>query len=402
MIHPLAVPCVTPPSAPAAEGIAFTRTPERPSADHVLGEGEVPRPRSPTCTRRTARGSRVASRRAPASVPPTMRSRIRGCGRPSATRTAWTSGATAAGPGVADGRPTSAVENRHVGRDGKEVCRGVDRSAVVAVVADDAPPGTPLLRSTTLRRADGPLVFGPQHETGPGFRVATPLTVDGGGRTGRTVGSHGGADGAGDRGRVGTWRDHAGTAEGRRAGVLAVAAADSPRGRTHATTASRHRTPRVRRTRRTATCRRRRPPFRPVSPCGRGPACCRVRRRPASRPIPRRPPARCRTGSRLGNRRRPSPRPCGRCRRSSARACTGTWPKAAATAGAPCGSARPAGAGGTTRGRRGSTRPTGRAAAVWSTCGRTRSTTSRSHWPTARSRRRPGGRGATGRRSRRP
>ncbi len=131
-------------------------------------------------------------------------------------------------PRVAGGRLSFAVEERYVAAGGGEVCRGVNEFSFVAGDAlQPALPGTLLLWSTTLRRADGPLTFGPQHEMGLGFRVATPLVVQGG--TGHIRGSHGGLDEAGNWGRAGTWWDYSGTLNDRHAGILSVAAADNAR-----------------------------------------------------------------------------------------------------------------------------------------------------------------------------
>ena len=131
-------------------------------------------------------------------------------------------------PRVEAGRLSFAVEEKYVAPDGVEVCRGVNEYCFVAGEAmKPAHPGTLLLLSTTLRRADGPLVFGPQHEIGLGFRMATPLTVKGG--TGQIRGSHGGTNEAGNWGRAGDWWDYSGTINSRRAGILAVAAADNSR-----------------------------------------------------------------------------------------------------------------------------------------------------------------------------
>jgi hypothetical protein len=90
-----------------------------------------------------------------------------------------------------------------------------------------AQPGTLLPWRTTLRRADGALTFGPQHEMGLGFRVATSLVVKGG--TGPIQSSHGGLNEPGNWGRFGIWRDYSGTMNGRQAGILALAATDNTR-----------------------------------------------------------------------------------------------------------------------------------------------------------------------------
>ena len=131
-------------------------------------------------------------------------------------------------PRVEYGRLTFAVEEKYAALDGREICRGVNEFALVAgETMKPAQPGTLLLWSTTLRRAEGPMVFGPQHEMGLGFRIATPLLVKGG--SGKILGSHGGENEAGNWGRAGAWWDYAGTLGGKHAGILALAAADNAR-----------------------------------------------------------------------------------------------------------------------------------------------------------------------------
>ncbi len=134
----------------------------------------------------------------------------------------------AAGP-AADARQLSfAVEERYLAPGGEEVCRGTSAYGLVAGSSLQPPlPGTLLLIRAVLRAQGEPLTFGPQHETGLGVRVATPLIVKGG--SGSIVGSHGGRNEAGNWGRAGTWWDYAGTAGGRRAGILMLADAGNPR-----------------------------------------------------------------------------------------------------------------------------------------------------------------------------
>ena len=132
------------------------------------------------------------------------------------------------GPRVEGGRLSFAVEEKYLAPDGTEVCRGTNEFCFVAgETLQPALPGTLLMWSTTLRRADGPLTFGPQHEMGLSFRIATPFVVKGG--TGSIVSSHGGKNEAGNWGRIGTWWDYSGTMNGRHAGVLVFAATDNSR-----------------------------------------------------------------------------------------------------------------------------------------------------------------------------
>jgi putative membrane-bound dehydrogenase-like protein len=110
-------------------------------------------------------------------------------------------------PVVKDGRLTFAVEERCMGGDGAEICQGVHEFCFVAgSTLQPAVQGTLLLWSTRLSRADGPLTFGPQHEMGLGFRMATPLAVKAG--HGAITGSHGGVNEKGNWGRAGSWWDY--------------------------------------------------------------------------------------------------------------------------------------------------------------------------------------------------
>jgi len=125
-------------------------------------------------------------------------------------------------PRVADGELKFAVEEKYLALDGKEVCRGVNRFRFKASGA-----GTVLVWEATLTRANGPLTFGPQHEMGFGFRMATPLCVKGG--SGSIASNHGGKNEPGNWGRIGQWWDYSGEFSGRRAGILAIAAPDNAR-----------------------------------------------------------------------------------------------------------------------------------------------------------------------------
>ncbi len=131
-------------------------------------------------------------------------------------------------PLVEGGRVSFAVEEKYTALNGREICRGVNEFCFVSGdTLKPAQPGTLLLWGTTLRRAEGPMVFGPQHEMGLGFRMATPLIVKGG--TGRILSSHGGKNEEGNWGRAGTWWDYSGTLGSTHAGILALASADNTR-----------------------------------------------------------------------------------------------------------------------------------------------------------------------------
>lgn len=131
-------------------------------------------------------------------------------------------------PRVESDRLSFAVEEKYLAPDGAEVCRGVNEFCFLAGDSvKPALPGTLLMWNTRLCRKDGPLVFGPQHEMGLAFRVATPLVVKG--ASGSIIGSHGGKNEAGNWGRIGTWWDYSGMHNDRYVGILACAATDNPR-----------------------------------------------------------------------------------------------------------------------------------------------------------------------------
>ena len=125
-------------------------------------------------------------------------------------------------PRLLEGVLTFSVEEKYLAPDGKEVCRGMNRFRFSANHY-----GTILGWEATLRRVDGPLTFGPQHEMGMGFRMATPLCVTNG--TGSIISSHGGRNEAGNWGRCGAWWDYAGVIADHRAGILVVAAPENTR-----------------------------------------------------------------------------------------------------------------------------------------------------------------------------
>ncbi len=131
-------------------------------------------------------------------------------------------------PTIQKGRLVFSVESRYLSKSkqGDEVCRGIDRYELVPGDQLRPPqPGTLLVWNTTLRKEDGALTLGPQHEMGLGYRVATPLTVETG--SGSILGSHGGKNEAGNWGRIGEWWDYSGPIDGRRVGILSVVAPKS-------------------------------------------------------------------------------------------------------------------------------------------------------------------------------
>ena len=125
-------------------------------------------------------------------------------------------------PVVENGILTFSVEEKYLDRNGTEVCRGINHFRF-----SHTPESHMLVWDATLSRADGPLAFGPQHELGMGFRMATPLCVEGG--NGKIVSSHGGKDEAGNWGRLGEWWDYSGEMNGRRIGMLVVPSPENSR-----------------------------------------------------------------------------------------------------------------------------------------------------------------------------
>ena len=131
-------------------------------------------------------------------------------------------------PVVQNERLEFAVEEIYKSPQDDEVCRGINRFAFVpGTQLQPAQPGTLLIWNSSLKSSNRPLVFGPQHEMGLGFRVATPITVEAGG--GQITGSHGGRNEAGNWGRVGQWWDYSGNIDGVRGGLFVAAATENMR-----------------------------------------------------------------------------------------------------------------------------------------------------------------------------
>jgi len=131
-------------------------------------------------------------------------------------------------PHLVDGALSFTVEESYQSAEGHEVCRGTNRFRFLA--GAQIKPAVPVILlewSATLRRAEGPLIFGPQHEMGFGFRMETGLCVKQG--SGSIVGNHGGKNEAGNWGRTGAWWDYSGETAGRRAGILVIPAAGNAR-----------------------------------------------------------------------------------------------------------------------------------------------------------------------------
>lgn len=115
-------------------------------------------------------------------------------------------------PAGGEGKGGFVASLRHLAADGKRtVCRETFRLTVVA-----RPAGHLLMWDSTLRGDGADLVFGDQEEMGLGVRVATPLSVAGGGRI---LTSDGDRNEKGARGKRAEWCDYGGKVEGKSAGV---------------------------------------------------------------------------------------------------------------------------------------------------------------------------------------
>jgi hypothetical protein len=110
------------------------------------------------------------------------------------------------------GKGSFAVSNLYLSADGKKVvCRETCRYTVLV-----RPAGYLLVWDSSFRSENEDFAFGDQEEMGLGVRVATPLTVKGGGQI---LTSDGDRNEKQVRGKKSTWCDYAGAIDGRRAGV---------------------------------------------------------------------------------------------------------------------------------------------------------------------------------------
>jgi hypothetical protein len=106
----------------------------------------------------------------------------------------------------------SSIVGVHVYRDGERVvCRESSR-----ITLGLRPEGL-VVRYDSSFSSEKPFAFGDQEEMGLGLRLATPLSVKGGGRI---LDSEGRRNEAGIWGKTAAWVDYGGTIDGRRAGLL--------------------------------------------------------------------------------------------------------------------------------------------------------------------------------------
>jgi hypothetical protein len=117
----------------------------------------------------------------------------------------------AAEPAGGEARGSFAVVNRYVA-DGKIVCRETAKYTFVM-----RPAGYVILWDSTFLAEGDERWFGSQEEMGLGVRVATAISVKGGG--GRITSSTGGENEKGTWGKQADWCDYSGKIDGKRVGV---------------------------------------------------------------------------------------------------------------------------------------------------------------------------------------
>ncbi|WP_165072429.1 DUF6807 family protein [Paludisphaera rhizosphaerae] len=118
-------------------------------------------------------------------------------------------------PTGGEGRGSFVVRNVYRRTSGGAIyAREVGRVTVVARSS-----GYLLALQSEFTAVDGDLVFGDQEEMGLGFRVATPLSVKGGGRIMDTEGDR---DEKGVRGKATAWCDYSGVVDGHWAGASLI------------------------------------------------------------------------------------------------------------------------------------------------------------------------------------
>jgi hypothetical protein len=111
-----------------------------------------------------------------------------------------------------EGKGTFTVSNLYLSADGKKViCEETCRYTVLV-----RPAGYLFLWDSSFRSDKEDFAFGDQEEMGLGVRVATPLTVKGGGRI---LTSDGDKNEKQVRGKKSTWCDYGGTIDGKFTGI---------------------------------------------------------------------------------------------------------------------------------------------------------------------------------------
>ncbi len=113
-----------------------------------------------------------------------------------------------------------ATRERYVDADGMDICRSVTRYEIIAV-----PSGWMLLTDTSIQ-SDDELVFVVKEEMGLGMRLATPISVKGGG--GSILNSAGDRDERGTWGKPDRWWDYFGIINDRQVGMMLASSPDNP------------------------------------------------------------------------------------------------------------------------------------------------------------------------------
>ena len=115
-------------------------------------------------------------------------------------------------PKGAAGRGSFAVRNKYLSTDGKRtVCIETCRFTFLV-----RPAAYLILWDSTFTSADADFYFGDQEEMGLGVRVATPISVRGGGRI---TNAKGGKNERGTWGKQSAWCDYSGATGGRHVGI---------------------------------------------------------------------------------------------------------------------------------------------------------------------------------------
>ena len=114
-------------------------------------------------------------------------------------------------PAGGSGRGTFAVANRYLGGDGATICREICRYRILV-----RPSGYLLIAASEFASDSGDFTFGDQEEMGFGVRVATPLSVEEGGRLRNSDNREGERE---VWGQTALWCDYSGTIDGRHVGI---------------------------------------------------------------------------------------------------------------------------------------------------------------------------------------
>ena len=119
-----------------------------------------------------------------------------------------------------NGGGSFSVENVYEAEDGSEICREIAVYEIHAIPAeDDVALGFLLTQDSIFSSDIGSFVFGDQEEMGFGFRVATPISVDGGGTMTNSEGLKNEDE---IWGKTAEWCDYSGAIDGRSVGMTLI------------------------------------------------------------------------------------------------------------------------------------------------------------------------------------